>query len=291
LDRIFKLLSSDWLIHQDTAISYLPVLISFLNGQKLDVVAGSLKPPQRISGFRSDADPEWVDQDNLSDISIPENSIAVIPIQDTILSWKTQRMVGQIKQADANPQICAILFLVSSPGGMVSQLDIAASAIKNCSKPTVVVISQMAASAAMWLSSAANYRIATSPIDAIGSIGTKTSFMDINGFLKEKLNISVYEIYATLSTKKEEEIRELLKGNDKPIVAKLDFINAIFHKTIQDNLGIPEGSEVFTGAIYFAEQAKSLGLINEINTIDYAVNFTYELGLANKIKSNPIFNN
>jgi ClpP class serine protease len=195
--------------------------------------------------------------------------------------------------ASDNPNICAVVFLVNSPGGMVFYTDITAQTIKDLQKPSVSVIFNCAASAAMWLISATDYRIATSQMDRIGSIGVKTSVMDLTGLLKDKLGISVFEIYASLSTKKDFQYRELLKdpSNPQPIIDELDQTNAIFQQAIIDNLGISKDSEVFSGDIYGAKQAIQLGLINEINTMEYAIQYAYNLGLASVIKSNFQFIN
>jgi ClpP class serine protease len=72
--------------------------------------------------------------------------------------------------------------------------------------------------------------------------------------------------------------------NTQSIVDDLDFVNGIFHKTIQDNLGISADSEVFTGAIYNAAQAVDLKLINEINTLEYAIDYAYKQGLIHKAR-------
>ncbi len=286
IDRLFQLLASDWLISRDSAISYLPAFIAFLNGAKFDLTSQEDKKPSILT-FDSFGRPQPINTAQvweLCDNSIPENSIAMIPIQGVIRSWSTMQLINDIKTAEANPQINSIVLLVSSPGGMTSQLDIAARTIKNSTLPSVAVIFEMAASAAMWLTSAMSYRIATSPMDMVGSIGTKTSFTDISGLLKDKLGITITDIYATKSTNKEAEIRALLANGDTgPIVERLDFVNDYFHSQIQANLGISADSEVFSGSLYFAQKAQDLGLINEINTVEYALEYAYNVGLKYKL--------
>ena len=288
LDRLFQILAADWLIHQDTVLSYLPAFIAFLNGAKFELKA-EIGPKPYIRAFNTDGTPDLIStvgKYDLSDKTIPENSVAIIPIQGPIYNWETMQLINNINAAKENPQISSILFMVSSPGGMVSQLDIAANTIKNLSIPTVATIFEMSASAAMWLISSMSYRIATSPMDQIGSIGIMTSIADMSGLLKDKLGIVITDLYATKSTEKNAEIRAFLeKGNKDLVTAKLDFINNYFHAQVQKNLGIKADSEVFTGAIYFAEKAKGLGLIDEINTMDYALNYAYNLGIKNKIST------
>ena len=283
LNRIFTILGAQWLIHQDTAISYLPVLIAFIKGQ--DVLLKSIDGPKPyvVAKFGSDDQINTVAKWNLDDEMIPDNSVAVIPIDGVICSWDSIRLMEQLRKVKENDQINSVLFVVNSPGGMVSQIDILAGMIKDLGKPSVAVIMGMAASAAMWVISAASYRIATSPIDSIGSIGTKTSIQDYSGLL-EKIGIKITDFYATKSTRKDEECRAIKEtGDAKPMTAFIDFVNEIFHQTIQKNLGIAPESEVFTGATFFAAKAQELGLINEIGSMESALNKAYQMGLKNKI--------
>lgn len=283
LNRIFSILGAQWLIHQDTAISYLPVLIAFVKGQ--DILLKPVDGPKAyVVGWSSpEQDIQQRSEMEMGDDSIPENSVAVIPIDGVICSWDSIRIMNLIHEAEENVNINSILFIVNSPGGMVSQIDILSNTIKGMSKPSVAVVMGVACSAAMWVISATNYRIATSPMDTIGSVGSKTSIQDYSGLL-EKIGIKITDIYATLATRKDESFREFKEtGETTKIVATVDFVNQVFHQAIMDNLSIAAESEVFTGAHYFAARAKELGLINEINTMDYALTKAYELGIINKL--------
>ncbi len=284
LEEIFQ---NQWLIHEASAKAYIPQFIAYLQGAKLTIDAEEVIA--RSKPYSTNAQNNIVSDWELGESDIPENSIAVIPITGAIRKYGysgSMSIQRRIQQAEGNPNIIAIVFLVESPGGMVSNTDVTAQMIKNCKKPTVGYVTQMVASAAMWLFSAMDYRILSSPLDSIGSIGTMASLQDLSG-LEEKYGIKIIDIYATLSTKKNNEVRELLENNnDAPIKEHLDFINAAFHKTIRDNLGLTEKSEVFTGAIYNAERGIELGLANEINTFSHAVERAYQLGMAQSFVNN-----
>lgn len=284
LDRIFSILSSTWLIHRDTAISYLPALVAFLNGQEI-LLQDSESPKAYAVSFsdRGEGNINKVDQCGLDNGNIPENAVAVIPIKGVIVEWKSEWLLECIGNVKSNPSINSVVFMVNSPGGMVSQIDIIASEIKGLGKPSIALISGMACSAAMWLISAMDYRIATSKLDVVGSIGAKVTIDDFSGLL-EKVGIKFTDLYATKSILKDKEFRALKENNDpKPITEFVDFINDFFHDSIRKNLGIREDSPVFTGDTYFAEKGIDLGLINEIATSDYAFNYAYQQGLRNKI--------
>ena len=294
LNRIFSILGAQWLIHQDTAVSYLPALIAFVKGQELLLKPSGDQKPYVVAFTDTARQLPTVGKWELTDSTIPENSVAVIPVDGVICSWNSMDLMTMLRDAQANNSINSVLLVVNSPGGMVSQIDLLAASIKNLNKPSVSVVMGMAASAAMWVISATSYRIATSPIDVIGSIGTKTSIQDYSGML-EKIGIKITDFYATKATRKDEEVRAIKENGDtKPMTAFVDFVNEVFHQAIRENLGISADSEVFTGAAYFAAKAQELGLINEIGSMDYALTKAYQLGLRNKIinqsKSLNIYN-
>ncbi len=283
LNRVFSILGAQWLIHQDTAVSYLPVLIAFIKGQEILLKPMDDKKPYVVAWTGQDQQINTVGKWNLDDELIPENSVAVIPIDGVICSWDSMMLMNRLQEVKANDRINSVLLVVNSPGGMVSQIDLLSAMIKDLGKPTVALVMGMAASAAMWVISAASYRIATSQIDIIGSIGTKTSIQDYSGLL-EKVGIKITDFYATKATRKDEEVRAFkATGDAKPMTDFVDFVNEVFHQAISENLGIAAESEVFTGAAFFAEKAKQLGLINEIGTMEGALTKAYQLGLKNKI--------
>jgi len=281
--QITQLLNADWLIHNGTLINSFPLALHFLNGGRIDVSA-LLKTDKAYVVQAQNV--SVVNRWSIDDPDIPENSVAVIPVSGVIVPWKSQEIVGFLDRAQSNPKINSILLLINSPGGTVFYTDITALKIKTSEKPVVAYVMNMAASGAMWLASATKRIIASSELDRFGSVGVKTSFQDINNFLKEKLNITVYELYASKSQFKDEEVRALLDGDKKPITERLDFINERFHAAIRENLGIADDqSDVFSGRMFFAQEAIEKGLCHDIMNLEEVIHYTYKQGLANSIKS------
>jgi len=205
LNRIFSILSAHWLIHQDSAISYLPVLLAFINGKEILQTTEENKPSVVAfagQGEQVNAVTWW----RLDDPDIPDNSVAVLQMDGPMKSWDYSRLMNWLRDVESNQKIVSVLLVVNSPGGMVQQLDSVAGMIKTMRKPVVSMVSGMAASAAMWLISATAYRIATSRMDVLGSIGTKTSIQDYSK-LMEKIGIKITDFYSTKSTRKDEEYR------------------------------------------------------------------------------------
>ncbi|MHC1707408.1 MAG: S49 family peptidase [Bacteroidales bacterium] len=277
------ILSARWLIYRQEILNYFPLFLSYLNGNRLvesdfgEDKEVMLPKPAANFGIASVAE--------LDNPGLPENSVAVIPIQGVLYSYKTQELINNIRKAESNPAVSSMLFFVNTPGGMVFLTDIAAEAIASSPLPSVAYVMNMAASAGMWLVSATDVIYASSQLDRFGSIGVKTSFTDINGFLKEKLGISVYDLYATKAVNKDQEVRALLAGDNQPIINDLDFTNEIFHKAIRDNLGLKSDSEVFSGGMYNAPRAIELGLAHKIGSLDQALEEASRLGIKSKLNT------
>lgn len=269
--------------------SYIPLFISIIKGGSInpnDFKADGKYVPYAVSALNI------ANRFELQDPSLPENSVAVIPIQGVMTGDKTMQLQSYVQQAEQNDNIVAIVLLVNSPGGMVFYTDITAATIANCSKPVVSYVLQMACSAAQWLISGSDKIIVSSQLDYLGSIGVMMSFNDYAGLLKNKLGVDIYEIYATKSSRKNEMSRALKNVNleqaarEQLIIKDLDFTNEVFHSAIKSNLNIAEDSEVFSGATFMAAEAIKLGLAHEINPdFGYAIETAYKLGLTNKIKS------
>lgn len=288
-NRIYDILTAKWLIHQDVIMSYLPIFVSFLRGNSISLADfKDDKKPFVVSGTSNSIN--TVDRWNLDDISVPENSVAIIPIDGIMTSWKSMQIESFIHTAESNPNICSILFLVSTPGGMVFYTDILALAIKNSPLPSVAFVLQMAASAGMWLVSGTDRIIMSSELDMMGSIGVMTSYVDYTRLLRDKLGIDIIDFYATLSTRKNElsrvlqDVSKTMDEKQAAVAAHLDPVNAMFHNTIQENMGIKSDSEVFTGATYYGNDAVKMGLAHEIGTIQTALDAAYKLGLKNKVQ-------
>ena len=280
---ISDILCARWLIYRQEILNYLPLFLSYLNGNQMVVAefgeSNTVELP-RLTSNLSIANPS-----ELANPALPENSVAIIPIQGVLYAGKTQEIINTIRMAEANPSVGSLLFLVNTPGGMVFLTDLAAETIAKSPLPSVAYVMNMAASAGMWLVSATNVIYASSQLDRFGSIGVKTSFTDVTGFLKEKLGITVYDLYATKAIHKDQEVRSLLAGDQQPILDDLDFTNEIFHKAIRDNLGLKPDSEAFSGAMFNAPRAIELGLAHKMGTLEQAIEEATALGIKHKLIS------
>lgn len=185
----------------------------------------------------------------------------------------TQDMISILKNLDQHPQVSGIVLNIDSGGGMVSGTAELTATIKSLSKPTIAFTNGYMCSAAMDIASGANMRMASPYADMIGSIGTMMSYQDFSAMF-EKWGATIYEIYAPQSTEKNKEFRELQAGNKEAYEERLRVMTEDFIGRMKENLSesIQDDDLVFKGKTYRPKEALAVGLIDEIGTIEDALN-------------------
>ena len=132
----------------------------------------------------------------------------------------------------------------------------------------------MAASAAYGIASSANHVVANRPEAYIGSIGTMATVVDDTEFWANE-GFKLTDVYASASVDKNGWYREALEGNIKPLRAELDKFNNKFLSLVETNrqgMLTKTREEWGTGKVYNAEEALSIGLIDQIASFDDTLN-------------------
>jgi protease-4 len=225
-----------------------------------------------------------VDRWDINNSNIPDNSVALVFYEGLSYPWKNFELENTIAAINSNQRINSGVILLNTPGGSVHRIDTASAAIKGSIKPIIGYITGMCASAGQWLSSPCARVFSASEMDIHGSIGTMTTLINDNKFM-ESMGIELTDIYATKSTKKNNDSREALKGNFEPIIEKLDALNELFHNSISKNRGIAiTETDVFNGSDFLTKRAIELGLCDQIGTLEDALNYAFIEGMRYKSK-------
>jgi signal peptide peptidase SppA len=221
------------------------------------------------------------------------NSTAVIGISGPIMKYDncgdpgTKTYAAILDSAKRNPNISSVVLVIDSPGGTVDGTVELANYVKNFSKPIVAYVDGLMASAAYWIGSGAKEIVANNYTANIGSIGTMLSFADAQP-MWEKEGVKFHYITADASVDKNKDFLEARKGNYDLVKQKLNSINDGFLAAVKDNrankLNLKKHN-VLTGKVYLAEEALEAGLIDSINSFDYAVQRARDL--ANGIIAEP----
>ncbi|MFS1538649.1 MAG: signal peptide peptidase SppA [Candidatus Phlomobacter fragariae] len=213
-------------------------------------------------------------------------NIAVIIAQGVIIDGPqepgmvgSETTVAQIHKARLNPDIKAIVLRVNSPGGSVTASEAIRNelvAARDANKQIVVSMGGMAASGGYWISTPANYIIA-SPTTLTGSIGI---FGVINTFEKSLDTIGVYT--DGVSTTPLADISET-KGINKQFSDMMQITIENGYHTFLKYVALArhktpaEIDKIAQGRVWVGLDALKNGLVDKLGDFDDAVNKAAEL--------------
>lgn len=209
-------------------------------------------------------------------------NVSVIPLQGVmakngdLCSHGTKDIVAWIGQANADPNIDAIVLYTDSPGGAVDGTEDLAQAISSSNKPIVGFIDGQAASAAMWaISQTKEIYINQKTTAFAGSIGVLATVIDQSKAL-EQAGISIQIV------RDPEAVDKALLNGVEPVSSEtitalqsdLKTIKSTFKAAIQTGRGdkISSSENVFTGKMYNGQDAIKYGLVDKVGTLQDAVN-------------------
>lgn len=283
--NLVSLLNSPWMITDLGASSLMPNLLSIVRGTEIHKVENKI--PVVFNSI----------DDELQYEDIPEESsnsqyISVLSIKSPLFKYDqmcgpigTRTMMRVLKEWEANNSIVGVVLDIDCPGGQVAGLSEFADFLYNYSKPIVSFTDGNQASAAQYVASACKYSFSHKFAEHLGSIGTMLKYIDLDGILKNQGAI-IEDIYATGSTRKNEEQRKKDNENSNELIIQ-NILNPAREQFVSDMKKFrPNIDEsLFEGQIVRPEEAVSLGLIDEIGTLQSAFDKVIELSKANK-KSN-----
>lgn len=210
--------------------------------------------------------------------------VAVLPIHGTVyprgganpMSGGTtaERISRSVTAAANDKDVSSIVLDIDSPGGAVAGVPEAAAAIREAAmrKPVHAVANHMAASAAYWLGSQAT-TFSASPSAMVGSIGVVRRHVDETGAI-EKEGLKVTTI-ATAKHKTEgystspitDETAAYMLGEAQKIHGRFVGDVASGRGTTVENVNANYGQ----GRVLMADEAKMLGMIDRVATLDQVV--------------------
>lgn len=209
----------------------------------------------------------------------------VMRSRDGLSSNGVNTLVGHLQAAEVAENIGGVILKVNSGGGESLAGTMLQSAIRDMTKP-VLVLADFMASAAVRGTLDAPYVWANSRAAEIGSIGTMVS---INREVAKYYRDNVEEIYAQQATDKNREWREYLAGNRAPLTEAITEHNEVFISEAREKRGIKD--EALTGRMFHADKAQSLNLIDRIGTFKQAVEFLSGVILDAETQSGYQFSN
>jgi protease-4 len=194
----------------------------------------------------------------------------------------------QIRDARLDPKVKAIVLRVNSPGGSVSASEVIRSelaAAKAAGKPIVVSMGGMAASGGYWISTPANYIIAspstlTGSIGIFGVINTYQNTLDYAGVHTDGVATSPLADIASTKALPPEFSQMMQLNIENGYKTFLGLVADSRHKTPE------EIDQIAQGHVWIGSDAKANGLVDELGDFDDAVKKAAELAKLPKWQLN-----
>lgn len=200
-------------------------------------------------------------------------------IMSLLFGWPSaEGMLADVQAAEDNPAVDAIVLHIDSPGGQVGGISELANHIRaKITKPVVAYVGDMAASAAYWVASAADY-IITAETAEVGSIGVV--------FTMRRKQDDTIEIVSSVSPKKRVD-PETDEGR-QAIQARADALADVFVSQVSGNRKLSADQVTRIGGdVVIASAAIDMGLVDEIGSLEQVIS---DLNNNKTIKGTKIMN-
>ena len=205
--------------------------------------------------------------------------IAIVNLVGTIYEEQADYVYKQLKAAQKDSQIKAVILRVDSPGGTVSASDRIYHEIidfQQKTKKPVIAFMQGTAASGGYYASVACKKIIAEPTTITGSIGVISSYLVLQNLLEDKLGVQPVVVKSGEKKDWPSSFRaptdaEIQYINDKLIVPTLDIFINVVAKGRQNLLTLEEVKTLADGSIFGAKEALQNKLIDQIGYLDDAI--------------------
>jgi len=270
--HVTDIITAPWAILPEKLLEIQAVYTAHVRGEKIDIAAIEARLGKPLVN----------DQQGYQNIG----GVAVIPVSGVIgkkMNMMTQISGGastqlierDIKAALSDSEVNSILLHFDSPGGTVDGTQNLSDVVSMASsiKPTIAFADGMMASAAYWIGSAANQVVASSKTTQIGSIGVRTSHVDVSK-ANASAGVTVTDIYAGKYKAIATENAPLSKEGKAYMQDHVDQLYTIFVDAVAANRGVSAKkvlSDMADAKLFLAEEAQKAGLIDHIATLETTI--------------------
>jgi protease-4 len=219
--------------------------------------------------------------------AVAECSVARIPLYGVLVTTdmglssllsgsyaSADALARDIRRADEDPSIKAIVLDIDSPGGTPLAGDEVMQALAEAKKPTVAVVRDLGASAAYWAASGADALVA-SPASTVGSIGVTMSYTEEAG-----KNVQEGGRFVEIASGKFKEAgnpeRELSKEEQAYFQKQVDdLFEYMLSRIAEQRTGVPKDTlrGLADGRVFLGTEAKNLGLVDIVGGFPEALTY------------------
>jgi ClpP class serine protease len=259
----------------------------------------------RIELLLSHADPESAQPLSAVDVKLERDTatgmlttkangktIALIPVVGPLTKNSDLCTVGMqtyqslLNRANASSSIDGTVFIMDTPGGTVDGTPEFGLAVRNSPKPVGIFGDHQVASAGMWIASQADVIVGNkNNYTSFGSIGVLIGLQNYQNVMDAGNMPQVEIVRADQSTDKAlvNSVEKISDQSRAALQAELNSIASDFIATVKEGRGAvldTNADKLFNGKMFSANEAKKIGLIDAVGTLQTAVNKVAELARA-----------
>lgn len=217
-------------------------------------------------------------------------AVGLIRIQGVILSGEptgpfpdgntySKVVIEQLRRAQSNPDVKAILLRINSPGGSVVGSDEIYQVLREeIDKPVVVSMGELAASGGYYIAAGAD-KIVANPATFTGSIGVILTVANVEELLN-KVGVEVTILKRGELKDELSPFREMTPEERAWWQGIIDEAYEQFVDAVAEGRGLPREKvlELADGRVYTGRQALELGLVDALGNLPDAIELAAELG-------------
>ncbi len=190
----------------------------------------------------------------------------------------SKTIVEHLKQANSSSRVKAVVLVVDSPGGSVYASDEIALQIKAMTKPVIASMGSLAASGGYYVS-APTREIWASPHTLTCSIGVISQFLNVEKFAKD-WGVSAVTLKSGQFKDTGNPFREFTEADRALWQNIIDEAYAAFVRIVADGRKMTEEQvrTIADGRICSGQQAKAMGLVDNLGYLQDAINRAAQLG-------------
>jgi protease-4 len=284
-----------WALESRFFDSVAPVVLHRLaTGRDLSILQAAHQSPQIKAGESVQVSPSlYFDWENGYHAKDEDGSIMPLTritgtIQKVGMCGPGTRAFGErLALNDRKPLVKGHLLYIDSPGGAVDGTPEFGQVIASLEKPVVAYVDGMAASAAYWIASQADYIVANlNNITEVGSIGTLCMLVNQSEWLKkEGIKLEIMRAEKSKDKARINAYEEWPEDELADLQEDLNEINELFISAVNRGRGnkLQTGSEdIFTGKMYKKDKALELGMIDKIGSMEDAISAVRNISLNRK---------
>lgn len=194
--------------------------------------------------------------------------IAIIEVRGVILD--PQPVVEKLVKLRKNEKVKAIVLRIDSPGGGVGPAQEIFAEVKKAQKEKKVLVSMgsVAASGGYYIACAAD-KILANPGSITGSIGVIVESLNVEELLR-KLGLRSMVVKSGKHKDLGSPMRPMSEEEKKLLQGVLDSVHEQFIRAVAEGRKLPveKVRELADGRIFSGEQARELGLVDELGNLE-----------------------